>query len=783
MSLTQYLLEFSICLALFYGLYHLLLRKETFFQLNRWYLLLSPVLSMVIPFLDWQLPAEPSQSNWDQIVVPLVTDLQQQQLVIWENLSHPADAVPSFTYLDLMLLIYLVGMIWMAGRLLYRTWRVMKLIGQSDQEKKNGYTVVTSKEKLPAASFLSYIFWEDGPLSAERKSILEHELVHVRQWHSLDILLMEVWVMLKWFHPLIYWYRNSLRLTHEYIADAYVSQVSGSRLEYAQLLTNATPATPTHKLLHHFNSSIKMRLLMLAKQQSSKWKYLKLLAVLPATAMLLMLFAFNLSGELPDPLVEPLEKIEKGLNDMAQRPVLPAQNMGKFTASAKTYTLKWGDIECNCQNEQFPNYYHCENQSLRPRELKRLIRKEGGFQVFLEDQPQQITDLKAVSKYMKDMGGYQGQFDEMEQSFNRESPLWDQAEKGDVFRFTFSNGSGDYFEFDVVMNNRKEEFIFGSRVELGDFQFNINLTNDVGIVHMDVEDLQKLAEHPLRVMKNNEAYYPLASATILNRDAIRKDEWKSIRGEGLDISTSKAIQEAFPGDRINFSLESEAGEKIKFEVLLRENSSWNGRKRDIGVHWGDRYFSHRQIAILTKAELEELKDEEMYLNANGRKHVMKDMPRDEKRLVSLENKRPQFETKHIRGVKDYLDYHLPKTKPGNQLMLGSLKSVEGYLTPHLSFYIDFDWKEVFADNPNAKVLPNNTLVIENAKPEDLQRLLELDGFRNYLYKIQVDDLVYEMNRLTQGYGSGQLSWKELMEEKQMPQKKLVVSRVDCLNCK
>ena len=116
MSLTQYLLEFSICLALFYGLYHLLLRKETFFQLNRWYLLLSPVLSMVIPFLDWQLPAEPSQSNWDQIVVPLVTDLQQQQLVIWENLSHPADAVPSFTYLDLMLLIYLVGMIWFDPR-------------------------------------------------------------------------------------------------------------------------------------------------------------------------------------------------------------------------------------------------------------------------------------------------------------------------------------------------------------------------------------------------------------------------------------------------------------------------------------------------------------------------------------------------------------------------------------------------------------------------------------------------------------------------------------------
>ncbi|PHN08426.1 M56 family metallopeptidase [Flavilitoribacter nigricans] len=781
MSLTQYLLEFSICLALFYALYHWLLRKETFFQLNRWYLLLSPVLSMIIPFLDWQLPAEPSQSNWDQIVVPLVTDLQEQQLMIWENLGRPATATASFTYLDLLVVIYLMGMLWMAGRLLYRTWRLMKLIGLSEQKQESGYTVVRTAEKIPAASFLSYVFWEEGPLSPERKSILEHELVHVRQWHSLDVLLMEVWVMLKWFHPIIYWYRNSLRLTHEYIADAYVSDAAGSRLEYAQLLTNTKAPVPAHQLLHHFNSSIKMRLLMLAKHQSSKWKYLKILSILPVTAVLMMLFAFNLSGELPDPLVEPLEKIERGIQDIAQRPVLPPETTETLPAMAKNYTLKWGEIECACRNEQFPNYYHCENQSLRPRELKRLIRKEGGFQVFLEDQPQSITELKAVSKYMKDMGGYQGQFDEMEQSFNTESPLWDQAEKGDVFRFTFSNGGGDYFEFDVVMNNRREDFVFGSLVELGDYQFNINLTNDVGVVHMDVEELKKLAQSPLRVLKNNDAYYSLASARVTNQQALRDDHYKRVRGEALDISKANAILEAFPGDRVHFALESEAGETIKFDVMLREKSSWDGRKRELGFFWGDRYFETRQMIMLSKAELEEMKAEEMYLYANGRKHRMEDVALEENVFIAFRDGKPEIDKKRVSSTKELIELRLPKLEPGDALSLGQMKSVKGYLSPYIFVRIDYDWKEVFADNPNARVLPGNKLVIEPARQEDLKKIFDLTGFRNIFYKIQVDNKVYELDQMDKVEG------KTIMLEKdgELPpvKNKIIVSRVECLNCK
>lgn len=523
---------------------------------------------------------------------------------------------------------------------------------------------------------------------------------------------------------------------------------------------------------------------MLAKQQSSKWKYLKFLTIVPLAAMLMMLFAFNLSGDLPDPIVDPLEKIEKEISDMAQRPVLPpAADELDTKMTAKEYVLKWGDIACACRNEQFPNYYHCENQSLRPKELKRLIRKEGGFEVFLEDERQAITDLKAVSKYMKDMGGYQGQFDEMDQSFNTESPLWKQAEKGDVFRFTFSNGTGDYFEFDVVMNNRREEFIFGSKVELGDYQFNINLTNDAGVVHMDVEDLQRLVRSPLRVQKNHDEYYQLGRATITNRQAIRQDEWTSIRGDALDVSQSNAIMEAFPGDRVFFKLESEDEEEIKFEVLLRKNSSWDGRKRDLGVHWGDHYFESQQIGILTKAELEKLKDKPMYLEANDRKYRMQDKKIEYDYLINGSGQ-PQQIPSTIRGAKAYIDNWLPKLKPGNMIRLSQVKSVDGYLTPNLGFFIDFDWKEAFPDNPNVKVLENNTLVIEPAQQEDLEKLLDLENFNKHLYKIQVDGKVFEKDYkyFIENKIDGKSVVLEHTPEKSVVEKRIVVSRVDCLNC-
>lgn len=785
MSLTQYLLEFSICLALFYGLYHTLLRKETFFQLNRWYLLLSPVASMIIPFLDVDLTATGDPGSWDRVVVPLISDIQQQQLLMWESLEKPTAPSWNFTYLDLLLLIYLIGVVWLAARLIYRTWRLMRLIGRGQRESRSGYTVVTSDEKIPAASFLSYVFWQEGTLTDSQRNILEHELVHVRQWHSLDVILMEIWVMLKWFHPLIYWYRDSLRLTHEYIADAYVSRKSGSRLEYARLLTNSQTVAVHNPLLHQFHSSLKMRLLMLAQKQSSYWRYLKLLSILPVTALLLSLFSFDLAEELPDPLVKPLADIEQNINDLAQQPLLTRDQPGIVADIDKSYLLKWGDLECVCKSEQYPNFYRCENQRLLPKELRRLIRREGGFELLLDNQPQPIRELTAVSKFMKDMGGFPGQFDEMDRQFNTDSPLWKQAEKGDVFRFTFNNGSGDYFQFELVVDNRRSEFFTGTLVEIGDFHFNLSQINQglslkgvsPNVVSMDVEELKNFVDSPLKIRKNAQEYYTFTSATIRNYRALREDNYQRINTQALDLSRSKPILEAFPDDRILINLTTKEEEKLDFEILLRKNSAWDGRSRAHAIEWGDLRFGIYEVPILTKSEIEALKSEKMYLFANGRRHLLKDITITDN-FVEHKNDQIIPVSRSIHGVKGAIEEMLPRISPGRTIFLGRYKSVDGYLTPNVSVFIDVDWKTIFPDHPNAKVTADNSLVIENPQPADLEKLIYNKNFMSQYYQITVDGEVFKA-----GVASPYKSIHTVVAEKQLPRKRLVVSRLSPMQWK
>jgi len=115
---------------------------------------------------------------------------------------------------------------------------------------------VETQTNFPAASFFGYIFWNQQ-ITDEQQLILEHEKVHIRQWHSLDVLLMEICVIIKWFNPLIYWFRNALKATHEFIADQYVIQQKSNVGEYATLLVNQHKQQVTTPLTNTFYSLTK----------------------------------------------------------------------------------------------------------------------------------------------------------------------------------------------------------------------------------------------------------------------------------------------------------------------------------------------------------------------------------------------------------------------------------------------------------------------------------------------------------------------------------------------
>lgn len=338
-SIPQFLLESSACLALFYGFYHFLLRRETFFQLNRAYLLLMPLVSLAIPLANIQLSTD-APSPAIEAIYPIVAQAQQFQQQAWEQMESPTPAF-SLSLADLLLGIYLLGVLLMSLFLVRGLVRLFRIIRRSRREQEGRLTLLRPVEDIPAASFFSYIFWKGEDMPEAKRIILEHELVHVRQRHSLDVLLMELWVILKWFNPLIYLYRRSLQATHEYIADRYVARQMGSAYQYAAFLASHSVPGSCHPLTNTFAAYLRKRLAMLGQRESNRWRAGKYLLCLPLLGILMALFSFNLSEKLPGSGLRQAESYlqELGRENIFELPAPPPAEHPQY--------LKWGTQSIN----------------------------------------------------------------------------------------------------------------------------------------------------------------------------------------------------------------------------------------------------------------------------------------------------------------------------------------------------------------------------------------------------------------------------------------------------
>mgnify|MGYP001289238796 CR=1 FL=1 len=220
MPTVKYLLESACCLACLYALYGLLLRRETFFQWNRAYLLLTPVLALAVPALHISLeqtPAPAPETNPAAGVVPvqqwvdlpvLVERVQAAPRAVGQVLEQP---LWSLTLGDLLWWIYASVAVLFLANLALQTGRLLVFIRQCQRSAEGGIVVARGPEGTPLASFFGFVFWHPGDApDSEQRLLFEHEMVHVRQWHSLDLILMELLLAFQWFNPLLYANRRSL---------------------------------------------------------------------------------------------------------------------------------------------------------------------------------------------------------------------------------------------------------------------------------------------------------------------------------------------------------------------------------------------------------------------------------------------------------------------------------------------------------------------------------------------------------------------------------------------
>lgn len=290
--MTTYLIEVTFCWLLFYALYHLLLRKETFFHLNRFYLLSTLFLGLVLPVLDYSIFTVNQTETLKMSVEPIVVGVQSIENNIEEIVVTPIGS--DFTFLHVLIPLYWLGMGIFLLRFLVGVFKIKSIYSISSTEPHSNYIKVNTPHIHLPFSFFNLLFWStDLDLEKEEADkILKHELVHIYQWHSLDVVFLQILQVLFWCSPLIYFYNRSLRNVHEYLADDEVIQ-STSRNYYGRLLIKQSANGHQLALANNFiHSQLKNRIAMMTKNKSRKTFLAKYFFAFPIAVLLFFTF-FN----------------------------------------------------------------------------------------------------------------------------------------------------------------------------------------------------------------------------------------------------------------------------------------------------------------------------------------------------------------------------------------------------------------------------------------------------------------------------------------------------------
>jgi outer membrane biosynthesis protein TonB len=275
MSWLYYLLEANLYLCLFYAGYYLFFSRETFYTLNRIYLLAICILAFALPFTQLGILKPVEQP------VETITQIQLSPTVIQ---AAPVAVQPGLTLDQALLYLYIAGIfasfLWFG----FRLYKLLKLINNHSESPNKDCKIVLLDDQNTAFSFFNYLFIAKN--IAQKEMILRHELVHIRQKHSADIVFTELVKALNWFNPVVYLLQNSLKAAHEYIADEQTAAIENDSISYSTFLVNNAYGIAGTSIAHSFfnYNLLKKRIIMLNQQRSGSLARLKYLLVVPLCA-------------------------------------------------------------------------------------------------------------------------------------------------------------------------------------------------------------------------------------------------------------------------------------------------------------------------------------------------------------------------------------------------------------------------------------------------------------------------------------------------------------------
>ncbi|TVT41840.1 TonB family protein [Hymenobacter setariae] len=280
-------------LGILWLVYRLALRGERCFGYNRAFLLLTPALAVTLPLLP--RPALPLWLNSSAMAVATnKPGVAAVLLPVVQAEPVAAPAAAGWSAWEWLGAIYLAGVVLGLGRLAWQVGRLWWLARRLPREVRPGYVLAYTGGRLPASSFGRVVFWDETASlpPAEAAAVLTHELAHVQQRHTTDVLWLEAWRALLWPNPFVHLLLPALRLTHELLADAAAASSAAQPATYPTLLARLAAqrlSGPAYSpLLQPFTFSFTLtRIAMLQNQNPvRRWKQW---LVLPALSGLFFL--------------------------------------------------------------------------------------------------------------------------------------------------------------------------------------------------------------------------------------------------------------------------------------------------------------------------------------------------------------------------------------------------------------------------------------------------------------------------------------------------------------
>jgi hypothetical protein len=318
-NLFSYLLELNISLIILFLAYRLFFEKDKNFNLRRIYLLVAMLLPLLLPLIpdSISLPGRPLST----------VSINLEEVTVFGTRQDTA-ALGSLSLAGLLLALYIAVFSLGILKVLLQLGYILAAILRSDRFTAQGITLLASKS-LHASSFFRYIFIDPETEGSDSfKHILEHENTHKREWHSVDRILVELFVIVNWFNPVAWMFRRSVIENLEYLADSAVLKTGTDPANYQLSILNQYIGSAS--ISNQFSSQIKNRINMLNKNYKfgSRWK---LALLLPLTAL-----AF---------LVVSCTEKDTPVNDLetAEEAVAQAPEMEVFTVVEQMPTFNGGD--------------------------------------------------------------------------------------------------------------------------------------------------------------------------------------------------------------------------------------------------------------------------------------------------------------------------------------------------------------------------------------------------------------------------------------------------------